>query len=48
MAPYISAKHKGIHITNLTRIVCFLSEACDLVFDAASRRKKILNCWYQK
>jgi ribosomal protein S2 len=39
MAPYISAKHKGIHITNLTRTARFLSEACDFVFDA---------CWYQK
>ncbi|KAK8660374.1 hypothetical protein V6N13_051300 [Hibiscus sabdariffa] len=36
MAPYISAKRKGIHITNLTRTARFLSEACDLLFDAAS------------
>ncbi|KAJ0794595.1 putative ribosomal protein S2, flavodoxin-like domain superfamily [Helianthus annuus] len=35
MAPYISIKHKGIHITNLTRTARFLSEACDLVFDVA-------------
>ncbi|EEF27828.1 DNA-directed RNA polymerase beta chain, putative [Ricinus communis] len=42
MAPYISAKRKGIHITNLTRTARFLSEACDLVFDAASRRKQFL------
>nr|KJB60860.1 hypothetical protein B456_009G328500 [Gossypium raimondii] len=35
MAPYISAKRKGIHITNLTRTAHFLLEACDLVFDAA-------------
>ncbi|KAM3398060.1 hypothetical protein P3S68_001574 [Capsicum galapagoense] len=42
MAPYISAKHKGTHITNLTRTVHFLSEACDLVFDAASRGKQFL------
>nr|YP_009561597.1 ribosomal protein S2 [Commiphora gileadensis]QAT19686.1 ribosomal protein S2 [Commiphora gileadensis] len=42
MAPYISAKHKGIHITNLTRTARFLSEACDLVFDAASRGKQFL------
>ncbi|OMP10482.1 Ribosomal protein S2 [Corchorus capsularis] len=47
MAPYISAKRKGIHITNLTRTARFLSEACDLVFDAASKRN-ILNCWYKK
>ncbi|XP_019175647.1 PREDICTED: uncharacterized protein LOC109170968 [Ipomoea nil] len=36
MAPYISAKRKGIHITNLTGTARFLSEACDLVFDAAN------------
>ncbi|KAL9408987.1 hypothetical protein AB3S75_047386 [Citrus x aurantiifolia] len=42
MAPYISAKHKGIHITNLTRTTRFLSEACDLVFDAASGGKQVL------
>nr|YP_009687007.1 ribosomal protein S2 [Klainedoxa gabonensis]QDW75754.1 ribosomal protein S2 [Klainedoxa gabonensis] len=42
MTPYISAKRKGIHITNLTRTACFLSEACDLVFDAASMRKQFL------
>lgn len=42
MAPYISAKRKGIHITNLTRTARFLSEACDLVFDAASRGKLFL------
>ncbi|KAL2237786.1 UNVERIFIED_CONTAM: NAD(P)H-quinone oxidoreductase subunit H, chloroplastic [Sesamum indicum] len=42
MAPYISAKPKGIHITNLTRTTHFLSEAYDLVFDAASRGKQFL------
>ncbi|CAN6440837.1 unnamed protein product [Victoria cruziana] len=42
MAPYISAKHKGIHITNLTKTARFLSEACDLVFDVASRGKHFL------
>ncbi|KAJ6886308.1 ribosomal protein S2 [Populus alba x Populus x berolinensis] len=42
MAPYISAKRKNIHITNLTRTARFLSKACDLVFDAASRRKQFL------
>nr|AVM84494.1 ribosomal protein S2 [Adenocalymma validum] len=53
MAPYISAKRKGIrkgikgirkgiHITNLTRTARFLSEACDLVFDAASSGKEFL------
>lgn len=42
MAPYISAKRKGIHIINLIRTARFLSEACDLVFDAASRGKNFL------
>uniref|UniRef100_UPI003001F8DB ribosomal protein S2 n=1 Tax=Amorphophallus tonkinensis TaxID=1720486 RepID=UPI003001F8DB len=42
MASFISAKRKGIHITNLTRTARFLSEACDLVFDAASRGKHFL------
>ena len=42
MAPYISAKRKGIHITNLIRTARFLSEACDLVFDAASEGKQFL------
>ncbi|KAM0963769.1 hypothetical protein ACFX13_023151 [Malus domestica] len=40
MTPYISAKRKGIHIVNPTRTARFLSEACDLVFDAASRGKQ--------
>ncbi|KAI3833239.1 hypothetical protein MKW92_023701 [Papaver armeniacum] len=42
MAPYISAKRKGIHITNLTRTARFLSEACDLVFHVASKGKQFL------
>jgi small subunit ribosomal protein S2 len=42
MAPYIWAKRKGMHITNLALTTRFLSEACDLVFDAACRRKRIL------
>lgn len=42
MAPYILANRKGIHIINLTKTARFLSEACDLVFDAASRGKKFL------
>nr|YP_010286950.1 ribosomal protein S2 [Limnobium laevigatum]UKT61078.1 ribosomal protein S2 [Limnobium laevigatum] len=42
MAPYISLKRNGIHITNLTRTARFLSEACDLVFFAASRGKHFL------
>ncbi|CAK8537248.1 unnamed protein product [Lathyrus sativus] len=42
MAPFISAKRKGNHITNLTKTACFLSEACDLAFDAASKGKQFL------
>ncbi|KAL6491599.1 40S ribosomal protein S2 [Orobanche gracilis] len=42
MAPYISAKRKGIHITNLIKTARFLSEACNLVFDAARRGKQFL------
>nr|YP_005089404.1 ribosomal protein S2 [Silene noctiflora]AEC04154.1 ribosomal protein S2 [Silene noctiflora]WFF47151.1 ribosomal protein S2 [Silene noctiflora] len=42
MLPYISAKFKGRHIINLTRTARFLSEACDLVFDAASTDKQFL------
>nr|YP_009435122.1 ribosomal protein S2 [Lobelia linearis]ATG25124.1 ribosomal protein S2 [Lobelia linearis] len=42
MAPYISAKRKERHITNLIKTARFLSEACDLVFDAASRGKQFL------
>nr|YP_010996943.1 ribosomal protein S2 [Plumbago zeylanica]WPJ72642.1 ribosomal protein S2 [Plumbago zeylanica] len=42
MSPYISTDRKGKHITNLTRTARFLSEACDLVFDAASKRKQFL------
>ncbi|KAF3952354.1 hypothetical protein CMV_022082 [Castanea mollissima] len=42
MEPYISSKRKGIHIINLIRTARFLSEACDLVFDTASRGKQFL------
>nr|QTI91370.1 ribosomal protein S2 [Ferocactus setispinus] len=42
MAPYIYAKRKGIHIINLTITVRFLLEACNLLFDAASKGKQIL------
>nr|YP_009669059.1 ribosomal protein S2 [Guaiacum angustifolium]QCW94057.1 ribosomal protein S2 [Guaiacum angustifolium] len=42
MGPYISAKRKSIHILNITRTARFLSEACDLVFDAASKGKQFL------
>jgi small subunit ribosomal protein S2 len=42
MAPYISAKSKSTHITNLARTTRCLWEACDLVFDAASQGKSFL------
>nr|YP_009450255.1 ribosomal protein S2 [Burmannia nepalensis]AOV93988.1 ribosomal protein S2 [Burmannia nepalensis] len=42
MDSYISVKHKGIHIINLTGTARFLSEACDLVFDAGSMGKTFL------
>ncbi|KAL3656115.1 hypothetical protein CASFOL_000511 [Castilleja foliolosa] len=37
-----SSGHYALHITNLTRTARFLSEACDLVFDAASSGKQFL------
>nr|YP_010122620.1 ribosomal protein S2 [Acer circinatum]QRF94357.1 ribosomal protein S2 [Acer circinatum] len=50
MSPYISAKHKGIHITNLTRTARFLSEACykaaDLVARTAIRNKNPVSLYY--
>ncbi|CAH9118115.1 unnamed protein product [Cuscuta epithymum] len=42
MAPFIFIKRKDIHIINLIGTARFLSEACDLVFDAASRGKNFL------
>nr|YP_009166594.1 ribosomal protein S2 [Epipremnum aureum]ALB38572.1 ribosomal protein S2 [Epipremnum aureum]QJF46665.1 ribosomal protein S2 [Zantedeschia rehmannii] len=42
MAPFIAAERKGTHITNLAITARFLSEACDLVFDAASKGKHFL------
>ncbi|KAF5808174.1 30S ribosomal protein S2 [Helianthus annuus] len=42
ISPYISTKRKDTHITNLTRTAYFLSEACDWVFDVASRGKQFL------
>nr|YP_009298998.1 ribosomal protein S2 [Pelargonium dolomiticum]YP_009299085.1 ribosomal protein S2 [Pelargonium dolomiticum]AJB98912.1 ribosomal protein S2 [Pelargonium dolomiticum]AJB99000.1 ribosomal protein S2 [Pelargonium dolomiticum] len=42
MAPYISAKRKDTHIINLYKTARFLSETCDLVFDAASKGKQFL------
>jgi len=42
MSPYISTKRKGIHITNLIINAQFLSESCDLVFDATNGGKQFL------
>nr|YP_010474764.1 ribosomal protein S2 [Corydalis fargesii]UVH69051.1 ribosomal protein S2 [Corydalis fargesii] len=42
VVPYISAKRKGRHMSNLTRTARFLSQACDLVFDAARKGKQFL------
>nr|YP_009670416.1 ribosomal protein S2 [Passiflora jatunsachensis]QCX29726.1 ribosomal protein S2 [Passiflora jatunsachensis] len=42
MAPYISRNSKGRHITDLTRTARFLSEACNLLFHAASSRNEFL------
>nr|QJD20922.1 ribosomal protein S2 [Trifolium alexandrinum] len=42
MAPFILGKRKGSHIINPIRTARFLSEACNLVFYAASRGKQFL------
>nr|YP_010881243.1 ribosomal protein S2 [Fossombronia foveolata]WIA67196.1 ribosomal protein S2 [Fossombronia foveolata] len=42
MAPHIFTERKGVHIINLTQTARFLSEACDLVSNAASRGKQFL------
>uniref|UniRef100_A0AAT9UUU6 Small ribosomal subunit protein uS2c n=1 Tax=Pallavicinia longispina TaxID=280536 RepID=A0AAT9UUU6_9MARC len=42
MLPYIFTERKGIHIINLTQTARFLSEACDLVSNAASKNKQFL------
>nr|YP_009973838.1 ribosomal protein S2 [Danaea sellowiana]QNH93764.1 ribosomal protein S2 [Danaea sellowiana] len=42
MSPYIFTERKGVHILNLTQTARFLSEACDLVFDAANEGKQFL------
>nr|QRF93555.1 ribosomal protein S2 [Acer amplum subsp. catalpifolium]WJO88196.1 ribosomal protein S2 [Acer amplum subsp. catalpifolium] len=46
MSPYISAKHKGIHITNLTRTARFLSEACYKAADLVARAAIRTRCHY--
>nr|ARV78237.1 ribosomal protein S2 [Aneura pinguis]ASN73858.1 ribosomal protein S2 [Aneura pinguis]WGO58392.1 ribosomal protein S2 [Aneura pinguis]WGO58478.1 ribosomal protein S2 [Aneura pinguis]WGO58564.1 ribosomal protein S2 [Aneura pinguis] len=42
MAPFIFTERKSIHIINLTQTARFLSEACDLAANAASRGKQFL------
>lgn len=42
MASYIFTERKGIHILNLTQTARFLSEACDLIADSASKGKQFL------
>ena len=46
MSPYISAKQKGIHITNLTRTARFLSEACYKAADLVARAAIRTRCHY--
>ena len=40
MSPYIFTERKGVHILDLTQTARLLSEACDLVFDAAAEGKE--------
>lgn len=42
MAPYIFTQQKGVHILNLTQTARFLSEACDLLFNAANEGKQFM------
>jgi small subunit ribosomal protein S2 len=42
MASYIFTERKGIHIINLSQTARFLSEACDLVFNASNKGKQFL------
>jgi small subunit ribosomal protein S2 len=42
MTSYIFTERKGIHILNLTQTTRFLSEACDLLANAASGGKQFL------
>nr|YP_010341187.1 ribosomal protein S2 [Adiantum reniforme var. sinense]UNZ94133.1 ribosomal protein S2 [Adiantum reniforme var. sinense] len=40
MSPYIFTERKGVHILDLTQTARLLSEACDLVSDAAMEGKE--------
>nr|YP_010377592.1 ribosomal protein S2 [Diplopterygium chinense]QYC92954.1 ribosomal protein S2 [Diplopterygium chinense] len=42
MSPYIFTERKGVHILDLTQTARLLSEACDLVFEAATEGKEFL------
>nr|AHZ58051.1 ribosomal protein S2 [Tmesipteris elongata] len=42
MAPHIFMERKGVHILNLIQTARFISEACDLVYNAASEGKQFL------
>nr|YP_009547546.1 ribosomal protein S2 [Vaginularia trichoidea]AYW16063.1 ribosomal protein S2 [Vaginularia trichoidea] len=42
MSPYIFTERKGVHIFDLTQTARLLSEACDLVFNAAVEGKEFL------
>nr|YP_010466173.1 ribosomal protein S subunit 2 [Haplopteris ensiformis]UQV94622.1 ribosomal protein S subunit 2 [Haplopteris ensiformis] len=42
MSPYIFTERRGVHILDLTQTARLLSEACDLVFDAAVKGKEFL------
>nr|AJF41934.1 ribosomal protein S2 [Araucaria muelleri]AJF42015.1 ribosomal protein S2 [Araucaria scopulorum]AJF42179.1 ribosomal protein S2 [Araucaria bernieri]AJF42259.1 ribosomal protein S2 [Araucaria luxurians]AJF42338.1 ribosomal protein S2 [Araucaria subulata]AJF42503.1 ribosomal protein S2 [Araucaria rulei]AJF42745.1 ribosomal protein S2 [Araucaria humboldtensis]AJF42825.1 ribosomal protein S2 [Araucaria biramulata]AJF42989.1 ribosomal protein S2 [Araucaria columnaris]AJF43314.1 ribosomal prot len=42
MAPYIFTERRNLHIINMTQTARFLSEACNLVFDAAEKGKQFL------
>lgn len=42
MSPYIFTERRGVHILDLTQTARLLSEACDLVFDAAAEGKEFL------
>lgn len=42
MSSYIFTERRGVHILDLTQTARLLSEACDLVFDAAAEGKEFL------
>ena len=42
MSPYIFTERRGVHILDPTQTARLLSEACDLVFEAATEGKEFL------